>query len=254
MATSVSVLAECESRMGTFAASVHLDRTSCTEPALAKALRALDAKDLTATWDERWLSLHHDEGAFAIGAFEVGQTLSRTAKARVLVLALLDGDEARCTLFERGRNSAELTATPDSPPRWNRSAWQNAGASKKALDAVADAEVEDMVFELARAFGVPGDTVLADEGEDAVEARPASSSKPKLAQALPADLEAVRDDWNAFVAEARGVPGMMVQDFDGHVQSAARLGQPLRARDLRAQLSLLRQALASQSQPKPPRR
>jgi hypothetical protein len=189
--------------MGTFAASVHLDRRATRVATLEQALSRLD-DELTATWTDRWLSLHLDDVAFSVEAFPLGRRLSKATGAKVVVFALHDSDRALAEVYVAGRSVASLEGH-DGALTWRRAAWVRAGADADVLDDLDASDADECIEVLADALGIPGETVLVDEGEAKVHERSrarSAKSKPRVGKGAAA-LATVQKEWEALEAEAR---------------------------------------------------
>lgn len=228
--------------MGTFAASVHLDRRTTTAPKLARALKGLD-DELTATWTDGWLSLHLDDATFAVSAFTLGRRVSKATGGKVVVLALHDSDRALAEVFVGGRSVASLEGH-DGGLKWKRSAWVRAGADDDVLEDLDADDADECLEVLADALGIPGETVLADEGEAPVHEqapRPGKSKKAARAGGGGAGLAAVQKEWAALEAETRAA-GVAVPSWKHQLKLNAVFACKAPA-TIRSQIALIRSSL-----------
>lgn len=232
--------------MGTFAASIHLDRTTTRQSALDAALARLEG-DLTCTKTRRWLSVHRDDIEFSIEAFPLGRQLSKATGARVVVFALHDSDRSVAEVFLEGQRAASLEAKRRL--KWKRTDWIRAGATAEALEGLDDTEADECPLQLAAAFGIPRQTVLLDEGDAPVRSSPKRAAKaaPKAKGAVKsAALATVQMEWEALEAEARAA-GVSIPSWEHQLKLNAAFSDQTPA-TLRAQINQVRSSLPQLAQ------
>lgn len=232
--------------MGTYAASVHV-RGVALQPVL-EALQPLQQEfDLafTTTTGAEWLSVHADELRFAGEAYAVAKALSKTLGARAVSFALFDDAELICEAFVKGRSAASAAVKNGKRARLGTKEWTALGASAEVLAELSGSidDATEAAFTLARALGIPEETVLADQGEDKAKAPPkrgASSGTPTKGTAKLS--AAVVAEW-AQLEEAAKTAGVAVPKLELFLKMQPAFGQGIDDAAVRTTIALLRKAL-----------
>lgn len=197
--------------------------------------------EFTTTAGDDWLSVHADTLRFAGEVDAVARALSKELSVMTVSLALFDDSDLACACFVGGR--AVATATMKQGHRLQLAAkkWAVLGASPKVLATLSRRGMDDpteAAFIIARAFGIPEDTVLADEGDAATPARRKKPQRPR-ASALS---DSVASEWAELERQA-GAHGVAVPKLTSFLKMQAAFGQPFDEPAVRSTIALLRKTM-----------
>lgn len=228
--------------MGTYAASIHLPGADARRAReIARKLgREHELEFLTAAVDGV-VSVHCEDSGFPLFAGDVAREFTRRLKGLALSVAMFDGDDVSCELYDDGALVASVLSRQGKRPRLEVAAWRAAELPAPLL-ARLRAKPDDATSHaliLAQWLGVPERTLLVDDPALLEDLATAPRPRRKAPQRKPRLSPSVEREWVQLVEEALAA-GVKLPTLEEHLESERREGEVPDDDALRGMMMLIR--------------